>query len=197
MKNLNKIMVIMGSFLAIITSLIIISSMVIQPLVEKNIMEKRELVLENHWVTGDANPGDNSGLFYFMIYPHSADPGTDYAVNLSNSSAYEFSDEGNTSCTGETPYGTSFDIIVKVGVTDDDGKNTTTGFFDDSYLWVTLTCADLSISSDTNMTEIQLGNTSSYAWYQYYLNNGGSGYTITEGESFNVTSVKYWVMRIV
>lgn len=186
-------MVLLGCCFAVGASFIIISSMMSQPFVEKIVVEKRVPVL----VTGDGNPGDNSGLFYFMIYPHSATPTTTYASNLSNATAYEFSDTGNASCTGETPYGTTFDIVIKVGVTDDDGKNTTTGFFDDSYVWLTISCTDLSIGANTNMSEKQIGNTSSYAWYQYYSNNGGAGYTITEGQSFNVTSTKYWVMRIV
>lgn len=194
MKNLNKIMVLLGFCFAVGTGYLILSSMINQPFIEQKIIEAKRIPT---LVTGDGNPGDNSGLFYFMIYPHQAVPSTAYASNLSNASAYEFSDVGNTSCTGETKYGTTFDIVVKVGVTDDDGKNTTTGFFDNSYLWVTLSCADLSIGANTNMTEIQLGNISSYGWYQYYLNNGGSGYTVTEGQSFNITSTKYWVMRIV
>ena len=64
---------------------VLVFSNTMQPVVEQNFIEaSREQVL----VTGDGDPGDNSGLFYIMIYPHSADPGTDYASNLSNASAY-------------------------------------------------------------------------------------------------------------
>lgn len=148
-------------------------------------------------VTGDADPGGATGFFYFMIYPHQAAPGTAYKSNLSNASAYEYSDSGNAVCTGETPYGTTFDIVVKVGVTSADGKNTTTNLWDNNYMWVTLTCSALSIGANTNMTELEIYNNTGYRYMQYYLNNGGAGYTITEGQSFNVTSVKFWVKRIV
>lgn len=195
MHNINKIMIILGSCFAVIASILILSSMVSEPFVEQIVIEKERVM--TLVPLGDGNPGDNSGLFYFMIYPHQADPATAYASNLSNASAYEFSDVGNASCTGETPYNTAFDVILKVGVTDDDGKNTTTGFYDPSYVWLTITCADLSIGADTNMTEIHLGNTSTYGWWQYYMNNGGAGYTVTEGQDFNITSTKFWVMRIV
>ena len=47
------------------------------------------------------------------------------------------------------------------------------------------------------MTEQFIGNSTNYAWYHYYFNNAGSGYTITEGQSFNVTGVKFYVQRIV
>ena len=151
-------------------------------------------------VVGDADPGDASGFFYFMIKNHSATPTTDYAVNVTNTTGgnancYEFSDTVNTSCTGETPHTTTFDIIVKVGITDEDGHNTS-GWIE-GWNWCLLTCADLSIGADTNMSEIEIGNTTTYAWYHYYLDNTGSGYTITENEAFNITSVKFYVQRIV
>jgi hypothetical protein len=148
-------------------------------------------------ITGDANPGDNSGFFYFMIYPHQASPGTAYATNLSNATAYEYSDSGNVSATGETPYSTTFDIVLKVGITDEDGQWTRNNTWNPDYAWMLLTCADLGIGADTNMTEIEIANTSTYCWRHYYLNNGGSGYTIIEGQNFNITSVKYYVQRIV
>lgn len=163
-----------------------------EPITHKNIEVARVKVL----VTGDADPGaGNSGFYYFMIYPHSADPGTDYATNLSNATAYEFSDIGNTSCTGETPYNTAFDIVLKVGVNDTDGLNMSSSAWDDDYIWLTLTCSDLSIGADTNMTEIEIDNTASYRWMHYYLNNGGVGYQIVLGEHFNVSSCKFYVMR--
>jgi hypothetical protein len=132
-----------------------------------------------------------------MIYPHQAVPGTAYASNLSNASAYEYSDIGNTSCTGETPYMTAFDIVVKIGIDDSDGKNTTSGLWDNTYLYCLVTCSELSIGAGTNMTEKQIANYSGYAWYHYYMNNGGAGYTVSEGESFNVTGIKLYVNRIV
>jgi len=153
-------------------------------------------------VTGDANPGDNSGFFYLMIKNHSANPTDEYNANLTNttggnSDCYEWSDTGNTSPTGETPYGTTFDILFKVGITNEDGQWTSNSTWNEGYLWMLLTCADLSISANTNMTIIEIANTSTYAWYHFYLNNAGSGYTVTEGQSFNITSSKYYVQRIV
>jgi len=147
-------------------------------------------------VTGDGDPGDNSGFFYFQIRPHEADPETAYATNQSNATAYEYSDFGNVSATGETPFNTAFDILLKVGVTDEDGQWSSNATWSDAYMWINLTCADLSIAADTDMNEIEIANTSTYRWMHYYLNNGGSGYTIVEAQSFNITSVKFYVQRI-
>lgn len=192
--DIKKTGLIFGAIIAVVVSGMFLSYIVSKPLVEQNLMvEQRETVL----VTGDANPGDNSGFFYFMIYPHQATPGTAYASNLSNATAYEYSDTGNTTATRETPYSTTFDIIIKVGITNEDGYYTANQTRNPNYNWCLLTCTDLSISADTNMTEVFIGNTTTYAWYQYYMNNGGSGYTISEGQSFNITSVKYYVQRIV
>lgn len=155
----------------------------------------RDMIRSPTMVVGDADPGDASGFFYAMIYPHQASPTVAYASNLSNASAYEFSDSTNTSMTGETPFATTFDIVFKVGVTDTDGYNISTSAWDDAYVWCTLTCSDLSIGADTNLSELQIGNCSSYRWLHYYANNGGAGYTVDVGEQFNLTSVKFWVMR--
>ena len=191
-ENIKKAGIFSMLVLGAIAAVVMLAS--VHDTVERTVMfEKRMPTL----VTGDADPGDNSGFFYFMVYPHQADPATAYASNLSNATAYEFSDVGNTSCTGETPYSTTFDLVIKVGVTDDDGYYTSNGTRNPDYNWCLLTCSDLSIGADTNMTEVFIGNNTDYAWYHYYLNNGGAGYTIIEGESFNVTSVKFYVQRIV
>jgi len=169
---------------------VLVLSNTMQPVVEQNFIEaSRERIL----VTGDGNPGDASGLFYIMIYPHSADPGTDYASNLSNASAYEFSDVGDEEGTGTTPKDTAFDIVVKVGVTDSDGYNGSA--WQDAWHYVWMTCADLSISADTNTTQQTIAESANYGWFHYYMNNGGSGYTISENEVVNITSIKFYVYR--
>ena len=142
----------------------------------------------------DGNPGAGVGGFcYWMVYPHQAVPGTAYASNLSNATAYEFSDTVNASMTGETPYDTTFDLILKYGYSNDEDWNSTGSVWEDGWIWVTCTNADLSIAADTNMTEIEIANTSDgYPWMHYYMNNGGAGYTITHGQSCNTTSVKPW-----
>jgi hypothetical protein len=148
-------------------------------------------------VTGDGDPGaGKSGFFYKMVYPHQALPNTAYASNLSNATAYEYSDTGdNGACTGETPYLTTSDIVVKVGVNGTDGYNATTTAWDNSFVWVNITCADLSIGL-TDMSEVQIGTSgTTYRWMQYYVNNGGVGYQIDVGDHFNITSVKMGVMR--
>jgi hypothetical protein len=149
-------------------------------------------------VTGDGDPGaGKSGFFYMMIYPHQALPNAAYAVNLSNATAYEFSDTGdNNACDKETPYLTTFDIVVKVGVNNTDGYNASTPAWDNSFVWVNITCADLVIGANTDMSEVQIGASgTTYRWMQYYVNNGGVGYQIDVGDHFNITSVKMGVMR--
>lgn len=186
-----------GGLLSLIIIGVIVSSIYLTSvndvIEEQTIMAVRSPTL----VVGDADPGDNTGFFYFMIYPHQADPGTAYASNLSNATAYEYSDSTNTSATGETPYSTTFDIVLKVGVTDEDGTWSSNGTWNDGYMWMLLTCSDLSIGADTNMTEIEIANKASYRWMHYYLNNADAGYTIIEAQSFNITSAKLYVQRIV
>lgn len=191
---MNKKMCVVALFGAVVVSALFLSFMIGQPVIEKEILESRSPFL----VTGDAAPGTNTtGFFYFMIYPHSATPLTTYAANLSNATAYEYSDSYNTSATRETPYGTTFDIVVKVGGEKDDVCTSSNGTWNESMCWALVTCAGLSIGADTNMTEKFIAQDGTYyCWIHYYLNNGGAGYTITEAQSFNVTGFKYYVQRL-
>lgn len=176
---------------------LLIGNNIVEPVAEKQVIDKTYLDADrkDFLVTGDADPGDNSGFFYFMIYPHQASPAVAYASNLSNATAYEFSDSYNTSCTGQTPYSTTFDIVIKVGVTDEDGSNSSG--WQENFTWMHLTCADLGIAANTNISQRLIGSGPNYAYYQYFINNGGAGYTITENQDFNVTSAKHYVRRLV
>ncbi len=140
------------------------------------------------------DPDDPTQLINIQIRPHVANGWTTYNSNCSNATAYEYG-LGNGSGTGETPFATTFDIVVTVEISYNDGYNQTSSAWDDSYSWVTCTCADLSIGANTNMSEIQIAATGDHRYLHYWLNNTGSGYTIALGESFNITSIKYWVMR--
>jgi len=150
-------------------------------------------------VSGPGDPGwdpnDPTQMVYIQIRPHVADGWATYASNQTNVSAYEYG-VGNESATGTTPFATAFDILVQVGISYNDGYNQTTSVWDMNYSWVTLTCADLTIGADTNMTGLAVANDGiTHQWRHYWLNNSGSGYTIVLGESFNITSIKYWVRR--
>ena len=195
MQKISKISVFIALIGAVAVSYLFFSSQFTQPFVEQKIIqEKREPLL----VVGDANPGTNvSGFFYIMIYPHQTTPATAYASNLSNASAYEYSDSYNTSMTGQTPFSTTFDIVIKVGGTCDDVCWSNNHTFNPDYAWHYLTCVGLGISADTNMTELLIGsNSTGYSWIHYYLDNATAGYQINEGASYNITSCKFYVSRL-
>ena len=169
-----------------ITGIVLLANLQ-EPITQTTVEEKK-------WVRhplGDGNPGaGNTGLMYFMAYPHQADPGTAYASNLSNATAYEFSDVGDAEMTGETPYNTAFDFVMKVRVNNTDGYNTSGSTWEDTWVRANLT-VDFDFAgdiSDSAMTEVVIGTEgTTYRWYHYYLNNAGSGYTITKGETYNCT----------
>jgi hypothetical protein len=135
-----------------------------------------------------------SGFCYFMTYPHSADPATDYATNLSNATAYEFSDVLNAEMTGETPYSTAFDFVVKFRVNATVGYNTSSSLWKDSWVRANITC-NFQFATDipalSSMTIVKIASAgSTYAWYHGYINNAAAGYQITKGETFNVTTLR-------
>jgi hypothetical protein len=164
----------------------------IQDVVMTNVLHQRS------WkpiATADADPGgDNSGFMYFMAYPHSTDPTNDYAVNLSNGTAYEYSDSLNAEMTGETPHSTLHDYIMKFRVNDTVAYNTSSSQWEDSWVRANITIDfdfATDVASDTNMSIIQIANNSDFAWYHAYIQGNGdsAGFTITHNEKFNVTSV--------
>jgi len=142
-------------------------------------------------IVGDGDPGVGaSGVLKIFIYPHQADPGTAYASNIS-SGWYAHADYLNNSLTGEVPYDTAFDIVVKVRGNATHAYNTTSNTWMWDWIRSNLTCADLSISANTSMEEVNISYSGTYIWGHYYLNNGGAGYTISHGESVNVTYYKF------
>lgn len=195
----KKLGVVFGAAIAIFVSVLFFTFTISEPIVQETIVkEKRKATL----VTGDGDPGDNSGLFYFQIRPHVEDMAGTYDTNQSNATAYEYCDYGNMSCTGETPYSpTTFDIVWKVGVTNEDGYWTDNQSRNPGYNWLIGTCTTPLGFTDLNVTnEFFIGNSTEYAWYHYVIQDAdggnGTGFTITEGQSFNVTG-KFYVNRIV
>jgi hypothetical protein len=139
---------------------------------------------------GDATlASGTSGFMYFMKYPHQAAPGTAYHSNLSNTTAYEYRDSLNGELTGETPYTVFYDYIYKFRVNTTVGYNTSGSKWMDSWVRAYL-AVDFTWQADvgnTSMTIIQITNTSTYAWYHAYLNNGGTGYQLAKNEKDNST----------
>jgi len=144
---------------------------------------------------GEANlTGTNSGYQTFHIRPHEAAPAEAYATNVTNATAYEYSDFYSNDApglemTGETPWGDTFDFYEKIKVNKTDGWNTSTSQWMAGWLSCNLS-VDFSAQADlTNevMTIVEISNSTDYVWYAAYLNNGGAGYTLAKNEKFYIT----------
>jgi hypothetical protein len=141
------------------------------------------------------DPNDPTQMVYIQIRPHVNNGTQYYSYNRTNATAYEYG-IGNQSALGSTPFATAFDILVKVEISYADGYNQTTSVWDLNYSWITLTCADLAVVANTNMSEKAIANSGiSKQWRHYWMNNSNAGYTIVLGQKFNITSIKYWVRR--
>jgi hypothetical protein len=92
--------------------------------------------------------------------------------------------------TGNVPYATTFDIIYKIRVNVTEAYNTTGSNWELAWVRANITCANLGIGADTAMSEIEIVNNTNFMWVNYYINNGGAGYTITHGQQVNITSFK-------
>lgn len=149
-------------------------------------------VLKPGWntVAADGDPGAGaSGMLEIFIYPHDADPAVTYASNLSSASAYASRNTWNGTLTGDVPYDTAFDIVIKVRFNTTHAYNSTSSAWEIALVRANITCADLSIGALTAMSKAQITTTATYMWVNFYMNNGGAGYTRTHGVNTNVTSL--------
>jgi len=145
----------------------------------------------------EADPGAGaSGILEIFIINHSATPGTTYTQNSSSTLegwctaaglGYCNADDSNV----DIAHSTAFDIVVRVR-----GNDTHCWRTDHWYpadLKVEITCAGLSIGADTDLTGVVSYNNSGadYLWMNFYIDNSGSGYTISKGSTVEITSIKF------
>jgi hypothetical protein len=174
-------------------SAFLMTSQLQSPIIQ-TIMNQKRGVWE---ALGDAEPGTGkSGYLAFYIYPHAANPAATYAANLSNATAYEYRDATTGEMTKTTPYGTTFDFVVKYRLNVSDGYNTSSSAWTLLWSYVDMACnfnwtADIASST---MTDVQIASNANYIWINCYLNNGGAGYTISKGEKFS-WNTSGWVLR--
>jgi len=149
---------------------------------------------------GDGDPGgDLSGFMYGMTWQYNASHATDYAINLSNGSAYcyEYRDFLNGEMTGETPHSQKYVYLMKFRVNDTVGYNVTASAWEDSWVRANITVTSDFNGGDTNadvaMTIVQIANNTNFAWYCAYIldadGGAGTGFELTHNEKYNVTSL--------
>lgn len=191
-KTSNKKKLFLGSTMLTMVVIGFITAFLIAP------SSLSPLIQQRSWkpVRGaDGTPGSTEcGVINVYIYPHQANTAT-YDSALSEVTAYAHFDVGaslNAPLDGNVPYNTAFDIAVTCQFNYTVAYNTTSTAWDKDYVRGLITCADLSIGADTTMSEgdffnIDAGN---HAEITFYMNSGGSGYTISHGQTVNVTSFK-------
>jgi len=133
------------------------------------------------------------GVLQVYVYAHQGTPGTAYATNLTNVTGalcYASANNLNAALTGNVPYATAFDLVYKIRVNVTEAYNTTSSTWMTSWVRSLITNANLGISADTAMTGVEITSTGTWMWMNFYINNGGSGYTITHGQQCNTTSYK-------
>ena len=185
-------------FVAFVSAILMLSNMN-EPLMRTS-FQKRGV-----WeALGDANmTGTNSGFVTCHIRIHEAAPGTTYATNVTNATAYEYSDTYSTASaspkemTGETPYSTPFNFYVKIRLNASDGYNTSSSLWMKTWLHVNITvdfqwAADIAVSA---MTIVEIANNTNFAWYACYLDNAGAGYQIAKNEKINLITIDARVYR--
>jgi len=156
----------------------------------------QEFVPMREWhadVIGDNAPGAGaSGWLMFYVYPHQATGETTYASNLTASNAYEYTDVNDSHAGDNVPYGTAFDLVIKVRWNRTHSWASNNGSYVLEWVEGWCNCSDLSISS-TEMSEMNISGTTNnnFIWVHYYLNNSNAGYTITRNQNVSPISFNF------
>ena len=169
---------------------------IIDQIIDDTIIEE-EIVEEKTWNTlplGELlQTGNTAGGFVACyIHAHAAAPATEYALNLTNTSGrvMAYGDYSNSSgMWGYVNHSTAFDIVIKVKANATMCQNTTTAWWNISRLACYITAGNISVGPNAAMTcvNITAAQTPEFNWYNFYLNNGGAGYTITAGQQVNIS----------
>ena len=139
----------------------------------------------------------NTCVMYIMSYPHAADPWTTYATDLVNGSAYEYYDYLDNELTGETPYGTAFDLVIGMAVNTTHGYDTIESAWNTSWFNASMheTTSNLNFTSDVALNEVEIGSDATWMYLNLYLQDAdgvnGSGFQLGNGETFNCT-FEFW-----
>jgi hypothetical protein len=148
--------------------------------------------------SAEGDPGAGaSGVINVFIYPHTVDPATTYSANISLGWYAQY-DTLNHTLTGDVPYDTAFDIVVKCRANQTHAYNSTSHVWELDWIRANATCSDLSFTSENlSMNEQNISGTDAvdFIWVHYYLQDAdggaGTGFTISHGVSVNVTYFKF------
>lgn len=199
-EKYKKIGIEAGVFMTVLFSImiavILLSANTTDVIIEREIRQKTLQPVP----LADASHVDGDTLvMYVMAYPHQSVPATAYASNLSNATAYEFYDGLNNEMTGETPFSTAFDIVVKMGI------NITHGYNDSSAAWeltlhnATFKSSDLNFSSDVAGVEYSIDEAASWHFVHYVIQDAdgglGNGFQIGQGVKYNITDFEFWAFQ--
>ncbi len=132
------------------------------------------------------DPGTGaSGFLEVFIVDHDSGP---YTSNISEGDANVIGYANSDSFSIDIPHSTAFDIVVWTRANTSDAND---GSWNTSLIRCNMTATDLGITTLTSMSEEQIGTNSTYIWVNYYLDNGGSGYTINRDETANIDEILY------
>ena len=148
----------------------------------------------------EADPGaGNSGFLSVYFHPHQADIGG-YLENSSSNLETNCTDAGlgfaNADDTEvDLAHSTEFDCVFRVRGSAANCKVGDTWY--DTNLKVQWTCAGLSVGADTELTlgageaKTTANNSDyTYLYMNFFDTNSGSGFTITQDQTIEITSIK-------
>lgn len=194
----------LAAFFSVVVAFLVISAYVGEP-VRDNVVVTKTLQRIQVFPVGDASLGDGATkVQYIMHYKHFEDITGTYDTNLSNSSGdcYEFYDYLDNEMTGETPYSTAFDVVIKVAVNATHGWNATASEWQLALHNATMDgITGYGFTTDVAMVEVPIANDTggtTYTFVHYVLQdtNGGNGTGFTIGQGVNTNATfEFWAYQ--
>lgn len=204
MENVRRISIGAGGVFAVLFSVFVAYLMIsgyVGNTVVENVVYRKELKPLVVLPVGDASLGDGATkVMYWMHYPYQVNTSSSYSVNLSNDSAaggaYEFYDYLDNEMTNETPYGTAFDIVIKMGINTNHGYNSSSSAWELTLFNATLKGeTGLGFTTDVAMNETVIGSDANWYYVHFYIQDAdggvGSGFSIAQGVKTNAT-FEFW-----
>lgn len=136
--------------------------------------------------------GAAGGVTQMYVVAHEASPYTAFASNVTTNMSYV--SVINTTGTGNVPYNTPFDIVVRVQFTYTHAYNVSNTSWAKAWVNASFECAELSLSGWIEACEAVIGNSGDSSddvlWVNFWLQDAdggaGSGFQISHGQTITV-----------
>lgn len=167
-----------------------------RPILEQDENERWRIVWEGNLAEAAEGTPNGGGYLEIFFHPHNADPGATYLNNDSSlleancTTGYGYSNAEGFNL--EIDRTKTFDIVVRVRYNETQAKEGGYWNYNDTQVCLNTTGGGIEISGiqGTQLNTRNEPHAGAYIWQNYYWDNSGSGYSISDGGTCTITNIK-------